>query len=122
MSEQDQAIEKRPTLKQEKANESALLGNIKAMREAGKPFYAIAEELNKTGILSPKGKLWTQSTIWSFVNVRKRRYQRAIGDKRQYQRAATDAAVSRAVVESVLTDPNLTDGQKVRMLTAYLEV
>lgn len=101
-------------------NERQLLENIRKMRAEGKYFKTIAAELNAANIPTPRGKTWTANGLWAFCENRRRVISRKLKTPKTAKQVT--CAVPRAVLESLLTDPNLNERQKVRMISAYLEV
>lgn len=89
--------------------ESVIMEVINAF--SGQSVSSIANELNSKGILTANGKIWTTGALDYFINSRKERL-RANREK--------SPAVSRLIVEAILTEPTLTDRQRVGMLQGYL--
>lgn len=93
---------------------------IKAIREIGPASgKVIAVGLNDLGLKNAQGTVWTGNSVNFFTKTRRRAITGA-RRKATTVRKSHDGGLS--VITSLVTDPNLNNTQRVRMIATYLNV
>jgi len=131
--------QKRTFAKYTKEHEQKIVHKMKELWEKGIKSHNMAGELNKAGLRTASGGLWTNGNCSNFfsnrrrqflklgLELRKRRTKRTRARTRQKPAVIARPAkfetgsVSKTVIMSIITDPNLNATQALKMVGAYLE-
>lgn len=100
---------------------SKVYGRALALMEKGLSYTQIAIEMDKEGLRRPDGSRFDTATAerccWSAVEWKKR----SQGAGQSEASAPSKVSKLPPTCLGILTDPNLSDAQKVKMLIAYEE-
>lgn len=99
-----------------KEQETTVINAIKKLE--GKSVEEKVVSLNADGITTASGTTWKRNSLYYFMLSRRKKLKPKV--EKTEKVGVTVAAVSRAVIESLMTDPNLTDKQRVSMVNTYL--
>ncbi len=114
--------ERRSTQKYDSLTRERVYSRINELNKGANPPEVIVETLTAEGFKRPDGTPIDRTSL-----LRTMYYMHASGwkpSKRQYTRRTVVQQTGRLAptVEGILTDPALTDRQKVRMITAYADL
>lgn len=98
-----------------------LVGKINELLAANNTWHDIADIFNATGIKNAAGNNWTYSALSWFHSKHGRRFSKRPGKvgRPRIQVERTPDTLSKSTVHTILTDPNLTMQQAVKLLIAY---
>jgi hypothetical protein len=121
----------KPKKRYEKSALKALIARVRELKLSGNRNEQVAVQLNSGGYTTASGLPWSAAKVSalmhhyrrSFSGVRRKgkaKISRAVLIKAASIRGS-EHALSRATIESIVTDPALSDTARVRMITAYLQ-
>jgi hypothetical protein len=96
--------------------ETTLRAEILKLKKTGLPPRKIVAKLNEAGFITPKGKKISAST----VNYHFYKRHSKVHTKKNSNSKDSHPRFSITWIKDVLTEKTLQDGEKVRILTSYL--
>lgn len=106
-------------LQYKKEEKKALFAKVFGLKEKGKSHTQICEALTKEGVKQRNGGGWEPHHVTYILTTMGPKRRNGARSK-QSKRVSLTAPVSKIVVVGIVNHPNLSDTQRVRMLSAYL--
>lgn len=94
-----------------KESEKIILSILDQLR--GKSIDEMVHDLNARGLSNANGNPWTSGSVDYFIKTRQSQIELKLKHR-------TVDAIPRLIAEALLTEPTLSDKQRVNMLQAYL--